>query len=410
MTLQRTREAAMIRQLARHRGGQVAALAQIIQMAREFDNATAAEMIDELASAHLAAGNLNLAVEARMMLADRYPGEPMAHRSILWLVRMYASSEVAHARRKESPGVATLRRQLPPEAAKALAEAPETIDKEKSATRLMPDEPDQLSLYALHLATQAMGRHAALAEDPALAFQRAVAARRAGQDKSAQAFLSPLKHRNASDPWGQCARAEAWLQESPGEASPKPVIRCRRAEAPPHLDGILDEPCWQDDGEPADPQATADVRWAHDGEYLYVSARCQKMAEVVYAVDDRPRPHDGDVEAHDRVRLLLDIDRDYASWFELVVDSRGWTADRCCGDGLWNPQWFVARGESAAGDAWTIEAAIPLKELAAKPAGSGRAWSCVVERYPPLIGQPVDGETSSAPMPGPAEFSLLLFE
>ena len=31
--------------------------------------------------------------------------------------------------------------------------------------------------------------------------------------------------------------------------------------------------------------------------------------------------------------------------FELLIDSRGWTADRCWGDAAWNPEWFVAAGE-----------------------------------------------------------------
>src|SRR5690349_18520883 len=47
----------LVRQLARHRGGQPAALAQIIQLSRGFNDALAAEMLDELATAHYAAGN-----------------------------------------------------------------------------------------------------------------------------------------------------------------------------------------------------------------------------------------------------------------------------------------------------------------------------------------------------------------
>jgi hypothetical protein len=266
-----------------------------------------------------------------------------------------------------------------------------------------------------------MSRDAALAEDPALAFQRAAAARRAGQQQSSQAFLSPLKHRRADDPWGQCARAEEWLQESPQETPPKPTIHCTAAAQPPHLDGVLNDPCWQSKpasrgvnppapgaNNTASPSTT--IHWSHDATHLYLALQCQKAAGVDYPRDDRPRPHDGNVESHDRVRLLLDLDRDYASWFELVVDSRGWTADACWGDPAWNPTWYVARGETPDGAAWIIEAAIPLPELTTTPPTAGAAWACTVERLPPTIGRTEPTGSTAHPEPGPAEFSLLQFE
>jgi hypothetical protein len=417
---ERAREVEMIRQLARHRGGQPAALAQIIQLTRTFEDAVAAEIIDELAVSHFRAGNLNLAAESRTFLTERFPSEPLGRQAALWLVRLYASSEVAHAHREETQGVKNLRRQLVPEVANAMKTAPATIDSEsKTAASQLPKQGDPLATYALHLATQSMSRDAALAEDPALAFQRAAAARRAGQEQASQAFLSPLSHRRADDPWGQCARAEAWLQESQQDEAPKPTAPCTATNQPPHLDGILNDPCWQaataSRGVPApgapltsEPIAT-DVRWAHDSTHLYIALQCHKAPGVDYAPDPRPRPRDGDVESHDRVRLLIDLDRDYASWFELVVDSRGWTADGCWGDPAWNPAWYVARGESTDGASWTIEAAIPLAELTTTPPTAGAAWACAIERLPPKTGR-TEPTGSTVRQPGPAEFSLLLFE
>lgn len=411
----------MIRQLARQRGGQPAALAQIIQLSREFEDAVAAEIIDELATAHFRAGNLNLAAESRTFLTERFPSEPLGRHAALWLVRLYASSEVAHAHREETQGVKNLRRQLVPEVANAMKTAPATIDPEsKAPASQLPKQTDPLATYALHLATQSMSRDAVLAEDPALAFQRAAAARRAGQEQASQAFLSPLKHRRADDPWGQCARAEQWLQESQQDEAPKPTTPCTATDQPPHLDGILNEPCWQPHQasrgvNPPGPGANGnespptDIRWAHDSAHLYIALQCRKAPGVDYSPDPRPRPRDGNVESHDRVRLLVDLDRDYASWFELVVDSRGWTADGCWGDPAWNPTWYVARGESADGAAWTIEAAIPLAQLSATTPVAGAAWACTIERLPPKIGRS-EPTGSTAPEPGPAEFSLLLFE
>jgi hypothetical protein len=298
-----------------------------------------------------------------------------------------------------------MQQQLVPQVAEKLATAPASIEggtgREPSASEA---KGDQQSMYALHLATQGMSRQAKLADNPALIFQRAVAARRAGQAKASQSLLSPLRHREADDPWGQCARAEQWLAEARSGEAPKVVTLCRNAEARPRLDGILNEACWQADAAGA---TAAGVRWAHDAEYLYVAVQCDMLPSVTYPAEPGARPRDGDVERHDHVRLLVDVDRDYASWFELLVDSRGWTADRCWGDAAWNPKWFVAQGASPDGTAWTIEAAIPLGELTARPPVAGEAWACSSSRMAPGAERPATDGPESV---GPQGFSLLLFE
>jgi hypothetical protein len=416
---ERTAEFEMIRQLARQRGGHPEALAQVIQLGSGLGDAAAAELIEELAAAHLAVGDLNLAAEVRTHLVERYPADPLAERSLLWLVRLYASSEVAHARRGESPGAAVVRRQLSPRMAAAMHELKTESESDAGvATRTKPKNQDQLALYSLHLAARAMQQIPAIADEPALAFQRSVAARQARQGKTAQAYLSPLKHRGATDPWGQCARTEAWLEDPGDDAAPKPIIPCTSAAAPPHLDGVLDEACWQrPPTRVSAPTAAAgagsapvELRLAHDDEHLYVALECPALSGVAYELDDnRPRPRDGDVQSHDRVRILLDVDRDYGSWFELIIDSRGWTADRCWGDVSWNPEWFVARATSTSGDAWIIEAAIPLAELAAGEVDEQTAWACFIERVAPSAGAG-DGPSSAAASPGPEDFGVLLFD
>jgi hypothetical protein len=387
----------------------------VIQLSRGFDDPLAAEMLDELATAHLLAGDINLAAEARSILAERFPQDARAHSSLLWLVRLYASSEVTHARRKQSAGAAALQQQLLPQVAEKLGAAPASIDGASvtgggASDRAAPDaQGDQQSMYALHLATQAMTQHAELAENPALVFQRAVAARRAGQLKASHALLSPLRHRSATDAWGQCARAEQWLAESRSDAAPMQVTPCLAAEDRPHLDGILDEAYWQSSATEGAPLKAAGIpervtlRWAYDRQYLYFSILCSKQAGLAYDRQDGPRPRDADLAGQDHVRVLIDLDRDYASSYELLVDSRGWTADRCWHDAAWNPQWFVARGESSDGKAWTIEAAVPLAELTAHAPAAGQAWACSARRVLP-------SQRSATSEEGPADFSLLLFQ
>jgi hypothetical protein len=389
----------MVRELMKRRGGEPAAAAQLVQLVREFSPADAFAAFEDLAVAHERAGQLNLAAEARLMGVQAYPQEPAARAALLWLTRLYASCEVAHRYR--------------PAGQETNAEA------DRGA-----------ALYAYQLAGSVpneggLSVSRKRGDEPALVFARAVAARRAGVPKAAGTLLATLKHAKAGEPWGDCARVEAWLEGGQSGEAPKSVVRCVRTVEAPRLDGVLDEACWApvatvevEEGVSAKPSAAADlrqaepdVRWAWDGEYLYVAVRCPKAAGVTYPRDERGRTRDAALEAFDRVRLLVDVDRDYATGFELTVDSRGWTREACWGDIAWNPEWFVAAGE--ADGAWTAEAAIGLEQLGTKGMASGAAWAVGVERTLPESGE---GERARPPAvsqtdtPGPKAFRVLIFE
>ena len=96
------------------------------------------------------------------------------------------------------------------------------------------------------------------------------------------------------------------------------------------------------------------------------------------------RPRDADLSARDRVDILLDPDRNYATCYRLTIDHRGWTAESCWGDTTWNPTWYVAAARD--GDTWTVEAAVPWEELAGRPAQSNDAWAIGIERTVPGVG------------------------
>ena len=372
----------LVRELMRRRGGDAAATAQLIQLCRGFDPKMTAACFEELAQAHQAAGNINLAADARALLVQTLPGEPAAREALLWLVRLYASSEVAHMHRPSGA--------------------------------LTPEDADRgLATYGYALAGDFAGTTSSAAPPP-LVCVRAVAARRAGLTKPAAALLTPLEHLKAGDPWGDCARAEEWLAGSREGPPPKPLARCTPAPARPQLDGVLDEACWQGDAVieigPADG-APAYVRLAYDGEYLYLATTCAKLDGVDYARDDALRQHDGDLAERDRVTVVLDADRDYVTGFELTIDSRGWTGDRCWGDAAWNPEWYVASGEGElpSGPAWTAEAAIPWRALAIRAPRTGEAWACSAFREAPGVDVKhwAGGEATTN---GPEAFGLLRFE
>ncbi len=144
-----------------------------------------------------------------------------------------------------------------------------------------------------------------------------------------------------------------------------------------------------------------------DDEYLYVGISCGKVAGFDYSAKDESRTPDKDLSARDRVMVMIDIDRDYASYWQLTIDHRGWPAESCWGDATWNPQWFIA----AAGDEqyWTAEAAIPLAELTPKKPQARDVWAIGLQRVMPRVG--LQSLSSPAAVdPRPEGFGLMVFE
>jgi hypothetical protein len=146
---------------------------------------------------------------------------------------------------------------------------------------------------------------------------------------------------------------------------------------------------------------------ACDDEFLYLAISCQKAPGCEYAVDNAPRPHDSDLAGRDHVTLLLDVDRDYATFWQLSVDYRGFPSAACAGDATWNPQWFIAAG----GDEkwWTVEAAIPLAELGPKRPQVRDVWAAQIQRVVPRVGLQSYSQPAAVRI-RPEGFGLLVFE
>ncbi len=175
-------------------------------------------------------------------------------------------------------------------------------------------------------------------------------------------------------------KAEAWLASLCDEA--------------PHLDGILDDDCWQNGNtiQLTGERTMTQLGFRYDDEFLYLAIRGNKVRGWNYDVnqDGAPvaRPRDADLSEKDRVVLQFDIDRDLLTWFELHIDSRGWIAESCCNQKAWNPTWYVAQHETD--EAWTIEAAIPLSELTLYPPQAGSTiWRTTARRY---LGAKLDSQ------------------
>ncbi len=146
---------------------------------------------------------------------------------------------------------------------------------------------------------------------------------------------------------------------------------------------------------------------ACDGQFLYLAVECRRAAGPSYATPTRPRPRDPDLSPHDRLEIFLDLDRDHATWYRLVVDSRGWVAEDCWGDKTWNPTWFVARDSDD--QRWTIEAAVPLDQLTGRYPQARDVWALGAQRIVPGVGFQ-SWSQPAAPEVRPEGFGYLIFE
>ncbi len=193
-------------------------------------------------------------------------------------------------------------------------------------------------------------------------------------------------------PWQQTAMTELWLDQMAG-VPPKSIYALRTAAKPPHLDGLLSDECWQQSEEMALVTDRSDgplqeksfVLMCHDRDFLYFAGVCARVPDTPQTLPDhKGRSYDSDLGDHDRVTLMLDVDRDYVTYYRFTIDQRGFTNEDLWGDLSWNPKYYVAaEGDEAT---WRFEVAIPWKELVPSSPTPDTIWAASVVRTVPAQG------------------------
>ncbi len=430
-----------LQELMERSEGNAAWAAQVSKMIDGLPPNDGGQLLAQLAEGYRKTGRLDLAADTYFLLARRYPDHPHVDQALDWLIHFYASSELAHRMKTTAMHSAAGEPASIGEPASAGGEpAPNSKNTHpiQQTSALLPATPtlthDDRLRRAAQLADYLKTARPSLYAEPAVRFAETTAQRELGYANPAQRFFLTLGQLPEFDPWRQCATAEQWLTQ-PNENPPaKKLATCRRTTQPPHLDGHLDEQFWAnaDHLQLADPSAvgrtflsvphhptenrdtdqvtptlTPFAQLAYDDQYFYIAIQCPKCPSCNYDADDAPRPHDADLTQHDRVKLRLDTDRDYTTAFELTIDHRGWVYDACWGDATWNPQWFVAAANDD--ESWTVEAAIPLAELADKPPTARQVWAVSAQRTIPRVGyQSWAGPPTSGS--SPAQFGLVIFQ
>jgi len=373
--------------------GGLGLLAQTDDMTRGLDPDSAAQLLHHLAQRYYTTGQWSMAAETFERLVDRHPEHALAGPALVWLVQYYASGEAAwRVRGGQRLAVQHASASGPstPMLPGAGAGDPRLAIQRASAPAVdFSRQEDRLELAAA-LGKQLAQTRPALQVEPNVGFPLAVVDRRRGFPGQADRFYMVRSRSTTRDAWWECARGEQWLADPKGVA-PKPILSCAKTMTKPYLDGRLDDAVWAKAkpaelksplGDDADWPATAKL--AHDGEFLYVAIEARKAPGVNYRKDERARPRDPDLSDQDRVDLYLDLDRDFATYYRLSIDHRGWPGEACWGDSTWDPTWFVAAGGEE--DTWTAEAAVPLDQLTGQYLAARTVWAIGVQRVVPGVG------------------------
>ncbi len=383
-------------------GGLLPALSQVIGGLSGLPDELAARTAVALGRWYAERGQWTTARELFAVVAEKYGAQPDAIEAIRWLIRYQASSEV---RRRIELGHQPVYQRAAFLAIEADAVQQASYTDEFTAKQLFrftgPDAVKQWQQACLDLEPKLAAFGSAYTRDPANNLSTLAARRQLGLNLHATKQLEALRAAGTNpvldDEHKLLTNAEPQ----------RPMAQCKATAVRPLLDGKLDDECWKAatsiamktvDGYPTE------ARFASDEKFLYVAVTCgHPEGKQVPKVEKRGR--DADLTGHDRVELMLDMDRDYQTYYRLRVDQRGAVAEDCWGDAAWNPRWFVANDSTATG--WTMEVAIPWAELTGSPPTT-QVWAMNVVRVVPGVGVASWGGPSDA-TPNPMVMGLLKF-
>ncbi|PHR97543.1 MAG: hypothetical protein COA78_27500 [Blastopirellula sp.] len=372
-------------------------LAQIGDLTNNLPGESGAEILFDLSMQYHHSGRGQLAADVLQLLIEQHPKHPIADHAASWLLQFYSSGEMAHRYKQNTylltqdikigkPVIAKIDTSVPIAGSREEVEQQFAGDVQLTSYGKMAggSNPYKFTEKSVALAKRFERTRPELITQPNLAIAMARAYSDQGFGKSADRLLNRLVARSLDDPWHQCAQTELLLGR-PNVEPPKPSLVCAPIVDRPILDGYLDETTWQK-ARPIDLKSPGkdDQAWpaaamlAYDDQFLYIAIRCQKAPDTNYTENKTARTHDEQLDNSDRVELLLDIDRDYSTYYRLSIDSRGRTFESCFGDTTWNPTWYVASSETET--TWTVEAAIPLAELTDKRPNAKTTWALGVQR------------------------------
>jgi hypothetical protein len=181
-----------------------------------------------------------------------------------------------------------------------------------------------------------------------------------------------------------------------------PIPRIAWVGSRPHLDGTAEPDFWNQavtlrlSTAWADETDTSTVRICRDNEFVFLhfTAPRNRTSELATSSiasrkesrDKEPKGKRDSLDTKlDHVKLRIDIDRDYATWFEFGWDLHGGLVDQCNDILAWNPQWYVVL--QTTDSAWNAELAIPIAEIVGDSAiaWDNQPWAISLQRQRPSM-------------------------
>lgn len=366
-------------------------LAQLGEVTAGMNSEQAAQTLYDLWTEYRQRGQYDLAEAAADELVRSFPDSSASASAARWLISCLLSEEVAWHRVRELNQ---------PQKADNFAEKKTGAQRIRQLSRTvqitrLPDWK-QRAPRARKLVTGLEQNQPRILESPESQLTLAALRRASGSPGDADTVVRrnlTAAEDNPQNEWAGVFRREVWLPQPAAEV-PDGISACLRAGGKPILDGILSDECWQDAREwrmpyrtPATmPDSSPLVMLTYDAEYLYLAASVPRIDGLPNTPPQLAgRTHDADLRRQDRLCIRLDLDRDYATWYEFQIDQRGWTADSCWNDAAWNPKWFAAIDSDDSN--WRAEIAIPWSELTPQPPKAGAAWGLSLERVAPTVGR-----------------------
>jgi hypothetical protein len=159
----------------------------------------------------------------------------------------------------------------------------------------------------------------------------------------------------------------------------RPQVNALHTETPPTVDGVLDDPVWQEaerhanfrQTQPvldADPSENAYFQIAYDSDNLYIAFRAYDSDPSAVVATELRR--DADMESQDHVVFMFDTFADRRNAFGFAMNPAGALHDgRVENNQNWVSQWNGIWDGKALIDAegWTVEMVIPMKTLSFEP-------------------------------------------
>ena len=174
-----------------------------------------------------------------------------------------------------------------------------------------------------------------------------------------------------------------------------PPVRCGRCAAPPVIDGILDDGCWQDfansgvadefvkftENTPAAVKTR--VLLTHDGVNLYIAVDCEEP--LVEKLSDAPAGEPVNYHKEDLVEFRFSAPGQGTFFNQLMVAASGrqqhcrFSVEEGGSKALDTIEWDAAT--SVAGGHWYLEMAVPFRSLGTASPEPGEKWELNVIRY-----------------------------